>query len=313
MNKYLLIFAALVLAVSGCEGNLGDDQDGSGQSGSGQVDNNDGQGGSGNKPSAEGNLVARIVEEYIYSGEENDGVSRNIMDFTYDGNGNVTKITYDDSGEGLEDDIWYYEFKYDKDKIILSEIYPFDPGENYEMEFRLDGDGNIELFEGIWSDGKDGVEKEWGTVRYDSEGYVISGEYNETGQTPDVCSAEWKNGNLVRIKDEFAGADMEYSNPDFTNSKEKINLDLGWMISESESYYLFISESCGMMGMIGRMGCRSRLYMTKEYDKASWGSDASYTYEYDEQGRPVKVHKVSVPHSETGDRVKKTTYTITYK
>ena len=61
----------------------------------------------------------------------------------------------------------------------------------------------------------------------------------------------------------------------------------------------------------GYMGKRSALYMTEERDMYS-GDYYTYTYEYDEMDRPVKICKVR--HTDDTYYVSEEyTYTITYR
>ena len=102
---------------------------------------------------------------------------------------------------------------------------------------------------------------------------------------------------------------MKYDNPDYVNTPT-INLDLSYLICSTEWVDCFMMSGLYLQPF-SYMGKRSALYMTEERDMYS-GDYFTYTYEYDELGRPVKIHKVR--HTDDTSYVSEEyTYTITYK
>ena len=231
--------------------------------------------------------------------------------FEYDEKGRVTSVrTEDPEADGTN------EITYGDGTVTI-----YTTGEDgYEETsvFTLNEAGNVESYTYENNEG----ESSKGTIVYDADGYAKYGTRTtvypnsdfESGEWTDT--AEWEDGNLVRAcMGSLAGepdrttAVMKYDNPDYVNAP-MINIDLSYIVCSTEWLDCFMMDGLNLKPF-GYMGKRSALYMTEERDMYS-GDYYTYTYDYDELGRPVTIHKVR--HTDDTYYVSEEyTYTITYK
>lgn len=242
-----------------------------------------------------------IVNNYVTSSGHASSIE-DIWYFTYDDNGRVIKMYTNDSADGV------VSLTYEGNNIIM-----VDEGEdNYvdKTTFTLGEDGYVTSFTSVENDQYTTT----GTLTY-SDGYVVEGRQTTSGSTTErIDKAEWENGNLIRVSSQGGGgyesgeSEMSYDNPNYVNNPN-INMDLNYAVCSTEWL------DCIMFGgrylqVFGYMGKRSALYMTEERDLNS-GDCYTYTYEFDELGRPITIKCVSTDseHYQSDEYI----YTITYK
>ena len=257
-------------------------------------------------------LVERIniLNEEVYSTGETHK-NENIYFFEYDEEGRVTSFYTEDLEEDGISTVTY------GDGTITIHFTGADSYEETDV-FTLNESGYVESYTYENNEG----ESSKGTIVYDADGYAKYGtrttvnphsEY-ESGEWTDT--AEWKDGNLVKAcmgsplgEPDKTTAVMKYDNPDYVNAP-MINLDLNYLICSTEWLDCLMMDGLYLQPF-GYMGKRSALYMTEERDMYS-GDYYTYTYDYDELGRPVTIHKVR--HTDDTYYVSEEyTYTITYK
>lgn len=247
-----------------------------------------------------------ILNEEVYSTSETHK-NEDIYFFEYDEKGRVTLVrTEDPEADGTN------EITYGDGTVTI-----YTTGEDgYEETsvFTLNEDGYVKSFSRKESSGES-VE---GTIVYDENGYVKSGTriVRSGSENEYTDTAEWEDGNLVKAcmgssvgEPDKTTAVMKYNNPDYVNTPT-INLDLNYLICSTEWLDCLMMDGLYLQPF-GYMGKRSALYMTEERDMYS-GDYYTYTYDYDELGRPVTIHKVR--HTDDTYYVSEEyTYTITYK
>lgn len=247
-----------------------------------------------------------ILNEEVYSTGETHK-NEDIYFFEYDEKGRVTLVrTEDPEADGTN------EITYGDGTVTI-----YTTGEDgYEETsvFTLNKDGYVKSFSRKESSGES-VE---GTIVYDENGYVKSGTriVRSGSENEYTDTAEWEDGNLVKAcmgssvgEPDKTTAVMKYNNPDYVNTPT-INLDLNYLICSTEWLDCLMMDDLYLQPF-GYMGKRSALYMTEERDMYS-GDYYTYTYDYDELGRPVTIHKVR--HTDDTYYVSEEyTYTITYK
>ena len=247
-----------------------------------------------------------ILNEEVYSTGETHK-NEDIYFFEYDEKGRVTLVrTEDPEADGTN------EITYGDGTVTI-----YTTGEDgYEETsvFTLNEDGYVKSFSRKESSGES-VE---GTIVYDENGYVKSGTriVRSGSENEYTDTAEWEDGNLVKAcmgssvgEPDKTTAVMKYNNPDYVNTPT-INLDLNYLICSTEWLDCLMMDGLYLQPF-GYMGKRSALYMTEERDMYS-GDYYTYTYDYDELGRPVTIHKVR--HTDDTYYVSEEyTYTITYK
>lgn len=247
-----------------------------------------------------------ILNEEVYSTGETHK-NEDIYFFEYDEKGRVTLVrTEDQEADGTN------EITYGDGTVTI-----YTTGEDgYEETsvFTLNKDGYVKSFSRKESSGES-VE---GTIVYDENGYVKSGTriVRSGSENEYTDTAEWEDGNLVKAcmgssvgEPDKTTAVMKYNNPDYVNTPT-INLDLNYLICSTEWLDCLMMDGLYLQPF-GYMGKRSALYMTEERDMYS-GDYYTYTYDYDELGRPVTIHKVR--HTDDTYYVSEEyTYTITYK
>lgn len=247
-----------------------------------------------------------ILNEEVYSTGETHK-NEDIYFFEYDEKGRVTLVrTEDPEADGTN------EITYGDGTVTI-----YTTGEDgYEETsvFTLNKDGYVKSFSRKESSGES-VE---GTIVYDENGYVKSGTriVRSGSENEYTDTAEWEDGNLVKAcmgssvgEPDKTTAVMKYNNPDYVNTPT-INLDLNYLICSTEWLDCLMMDGLYLQPF-GYMGKRSALYMTEERDMYS-GDYYTYTYDYDELGRPVTIHKVR--HTDDTYYVSEEyTYTITYK
>lgn len=247
-----------------------------------------------------------ILNEEVYSTGETHK-NEDIYYFEYDEKGRVTLVrTEDPEADGTN------EITYGDGTVTI-----YTTGEDgYEETsvFTLNEDGYVKSFSRKESSGES-VE---GTIVYDENGYVKSGTriVRSGSENEYTDTAEWEDGNLVKAcmgssvgEPDKTTAVMKYNNPDYVNTPT-INLDLNYLICSTEWLDCLMMDGLYLQPF-GYMGKRSALYMTEERDMYS-GDYYTYTYDYDELGRPVTIHKVR--HTDDTYYVSEEyTYTITYK
>ncbi len=247
-----------------------------------------------------------ILNEEVYSTGETHK-NEDIYFFEYDEKGRVTLVrTEDPEADGTN------EITYGDGTVTI-----YTTGEDgYEETsvFTLNEDGYVKSFSRKESSGES-VE---GTIVYDENGYVKSGTriVRSGSENEYTDTAEWEDGNLVKVcmgssvgEPDKTTAVMKYNNPDYVNTPT-INLDLNYLICSTEWLDCLMMDGLYLQPF-GYMGKRSALYMTEERDMYS-GDYYTYTYDYDELGRPVTIHKVR--HTDDTYYVSEEyTYTITYK
>lgn len=247
-----------------------------------------------------------ILNEEVYSTGETHK-NEDIYFFEYDEKGRVTLVrTEDPEADGTN------EITYGDGTVTI-----YTTGEDgYEETsvFTLNEDGYVKSFSRKESSGES-VE---GTIVYDENGYVKSGTriVRSDSENEYTDTAEWEDGNLVKAcmgssvgEPDKTTAVMKYNNPDYVNTPT-INLDLNYLICSTEWLDCLMMDGLYLQPF-GYMGKRSALYMTEERDMYS-GDYYTYTYDYDELGRPVTIHKVR--HTDDTYYVSEEyTYTITYK
>ena len=257
-------------------------------------------------------LVERvnILNEEVYSTGETHK-NENIYFFEYDEEGRVTSFYTEDLEEDGISTVTY------GDGTITIHFTGADSYEETDV-FTLNESGYMESYTYENNEG----ESSKGTIVYDADGYAKYGtrttvnphsEY-ESGEWTDT--AEWEDGNLVKAcmgsplgEPDKTTAVMKYDNPDYVNTPT-INLDLNYLICSTEWLDCLMMDGLYLQPF-GYMGKRSALYMTEERDMYS-GDYYTYTYDYDELGRPVTIHKVR--HTDDTYYVSEEyTYTITYK
>lgn len=247
-----------------------------------------------------------ILNEEVYSTGETHK-NEDIYFFEYDEKGRVTLVrTEDPEADGTN------EITYGDGTVTI-----YTTGEDgYEETsvFTLNEDGYVKSFSRKESSGES-VE---GTIVYDENGYVKSGTriVRSGSENEYTDTAEWEDGNLVKAcmgssvgEPDKTTAVMKYNNPDYVNTPT-INVDLNYLICSTEWLDCLMMDGLYLQPF-GYMGKRSALYMTEERDMYS-GDYYTYTYDYDELGRPVTIHKVR--HTDDTYYVSEEyTYTITYK
>lgn len=296
------------------------------------------------EPDGEKYFVKRIDEiRHNSSG----GTDTNIIYFEYDESGRIALVKADEGGEGDEKDMYYTAYEFGGNTITVRQYYLGDnaaramlkmPESNvcrhflktratYGQEdvtvFTLDEEGKATVIDYEWYDGR-GVVAGSANVQYDENGYLIGGTESYTvsynpGQVYEfVSKAEWLNGNLVKVMQDGGAensednmAEMRYENSAYINNS-KVNLDFTWIICESEWMNCFITDMASTANIFGYMGKHSELMMTHESDRIYYGSNAQYTYEYDDLQRPVKIYKECVPHDDSFGSGSTYTYLITY-
>lgn len=259
-------------------------------------------------------LVERIniLNEEVYSTGETHK-NEDIYYFEYDDAGRVVSINTDDPEVDGTNTLTY------GDGTITMHTTGED-GYEENAVFVLNEAGYVESYtDKVNYGGSDEEESSEGTIVYDADGYakygtrttVYSGSESEWNDT-----AEWEDGNLVRAcmgspvgEPDKTAAVMKYDNPDYVNTPT-INLDLSYIVCSTEWLDCFMLDGL-YLKPFGYIGKRSALYMTEERDMYS-GDYYTYTYDYDELGRPVTIHKVR--HTDDTYYVSEEyTYTITYK
>lgn len=251
-----------------------------------------------------------ILNEEVYSTGETHK-NEDMYYFEYDEKGRVTSVrTEDPEADGTN------EITYGDGTVTI-----YTTGEDgYEETsvFTLNEAGNVESYTYENNEG----ESSKGTIVYDADGYAKYGTRTtvypnsdfESGEWTDT--AEWEDGNLVRAcmgspagEPDRTTAVMKYDNPDYVNAP-MINIDLSYIVCSTEWLDCLMMDGLYLQPF-GYMGKRSALYMTEERDMYS-GDYYTYTYDYDELGRPVTIHKVR--HTDDTYYVSEEyTYTITYK
>ena len=248
-----------------------------------------------------------ILREAVYSTGETFK-NEDIYYFGYDDEGRVVSLTTEDPEADGTNKLTY------GDGTITFYFAGEDAYEETAI-FTLNEDGNVESYT---QEDNEGYTEE-GTIVYDEDGYVKYG--TRTVAYPDSKSewtdtAEWEDGNLVRAcmgspagEPDRTTTVLKYDNPDYVNPSS-INLDLSYLVCSTE-WLDCLMMSGTYLQPFGYMGKRSALYMTEERDMYS-GDYYTYTYEYDELDRPVKICKVR--HTDDTYYVSEEyTYTITYR
>ena len=228
--------------------------------------------------------------------------NEDIYYFTYDSDGRVTSYYTEDSEDGI------YRVTYENNTIVID----FEGEGNYteRSTFTLGEDGYVTNFTSVENDRFTTT----GTLTY-ADGYVREGRLTTSESDEErIDRAVWENGNLVKVESlipymDNTAAEISYDNPNYVNNP-KINLDLNYLIGHSEWLECFMFGGLYLQPF-GYIGQRSALYMTEERDLYD-GSYYTYTYQFDELGRPVEIHKVC--HTNDPYYVSEEyTYTITYK
>lgn len=256
-------------------------------------------------------LVERIniLNEEVYSTGETHK-NENIYFFEYDEEGRVTSFYTEDLEEDGISTVTY------GDGTITIHFTGADSYEETDV-FTLNESGYVESY--MYKDNDNNTDYTTGTITYDEDGYAKSAirtEIYSDGENKWTDTAEWEDGNLVRActgsplgEPDKTTAVMKYNNPDYVNTPT-INLDLNYLICSTEWLDCLMMDGLYLQPF-GYMGKRSALYMTEERDMYS-GDYYTYTYDYDELGRPVTIHKVR--HTDDTYYVSEEyTYTITYK
>ena len=277
-------------------------------------------------------LVSRIDVEYKQldtNGDIIDNYDESILYFEYDDNGRVTSIYTDENGDGTVNMLSY---EYDDDKIVV--VYETNVETEYRVEatYTLGEDGYVTSFISEQS-GTFGSYTTTGTLTY-SDGYVVEGirlEAEDTWEETCVDTAVWDNGNLVEVSHSYIFeeslpslsdmfnevsvgkatevSEMSYDNPDYVNNTD-INLDLNYLVASTVVVDMMFGNGNTYPALFGYMGKRSALYMTKEYNRST-GVYYTYTYQFDELGRPITV--VSTETYTKPAYTIENTYKITYQ
>lgn len=263
-------------------------------------------------------LVARIdeVHKRVTAEMGTESEDRNIYYFEYDDQNRLVKQTTDDSGTGKGEDMIYTSFAYESGKIVITEK---GYGSADVSTFVLRDDGYVETFSIVNDEGAGKTTEKSGLVVYE-DGFVqtCNRTYrNQVGETMEyVDEAEWKNGNLVKVTNDLYNAnnnryvaEMRYDNAEYVNNPN-INFDLNWVVCNTEWLDCFAFGG-RYLQPYGYLGKRSQLYMTAEYDRYREGYYDTYTYEFDQLGRPVTIVRTS--HGSDYYAKNETVFTITYK
>lgn len=266
---------------------------------------------------------------FIQADSDDSGVGDESEIYTttcqYDGNTIMVSQFYPyDDKEMTEPSTGTAEGSYVRKPLLRTRTASVD--EPYVTIYTLGADGYATSFAYEWYDDEEKLTGS-GTAEYDAEGYLIGGTekyiwsyptYSEEGDLQ--TRGTWQEGNLVKVVLEdhaehlSDAAEMTYDNPDYINNPE-VNLDLTWIICDSYALSAFPAEGGGVLNAFGYMGKRGAHLMTRErYSSVSGSStydtEVTYTYEYDDLNRPVKVYKKL--YYDYSDSVTEYTYTITY-
>lgn len=254
-----------------------------------------------------------ILREEVYSTGETFK-NEDIYYFEYDDAGRVVSLTTEDpEADGIS------TLTYGDGTITMHTTG--EGGYEEDAVFMLNEAGYVESYTDNVIYGDSGEEESGeGTIVYDADGYAKSGThttvYSGSESSKWTDTAEWEDGNLVRAcmgspvgEPDKTTAVLKYDNPDYVNTPT-INLDLSYIVCSTEWLDCFMMDGL-YLKPFGYMGKRSALYMTEEHDMYS-GDYYTYTYEYDELDRPVKICKVR--HTDDTYYVSEEyTYTITYR
>lgn len=238
-----------------------------------------------------GKLISKVVvtEEYNKFPEEDEDTSYEMI-FTYDEQNRLTKIT----GE------YFCSYTYSDETIIEKD------GEK-EYTYTI-ANGRIES----WST-EDLDKKQSGEHHYDKNGYLTLVDMTtnvKNGTEPakleqDFC--EWKEGNMVQAGEK--DSDRCYTSIEYGDIDNTANLDLNFLLTETEWLDFFAFDDVRMMKATGYMGKRSAKLMTKVTDH--YNNDY-YTYEY-KMNDDQTIESVSVVSQKAdGTVTKKEKYTLTY-
>lgn len=278
---------------------------------------------SGEIPEVDGKryLVSRIesVHEMIVASTGAKETDIEVFTFEYDDQNRIVRMQEDETDFSGDKEKSGYTFQY-MDNMILMKSFSNDPSDDYdEATFTLGADGNITVYEiNEFEDNN----RSWytsGKLFYNEEGYVIKADLKvETGngeKEDQIDKAVWENGNLVKVYEDAYGEESEktvttlsYDDPGYVNS-DKINLDLNFLICDTEWLDCW-AFSGRYIKPFGFMGKRSKNLMTEEYE--SYRQEyCTYTYDFNEEGLPVKIVKT---RHEKPDYFSKNeiTYTVTY-
>ena len=297
LTAILSLFFFTACSESDTDGDTDDEQETESSAGSDDTSAGTGSGGS-TSPLylvTQINVVNKRVTVGGYSSSYED-----IWYFEYDDAGRVTSMYTNDSGDGT------VSITYGDGEIVM--VTEGEDGYREETTFTLGEDGYVTSYTSV-EDNSYSQYTYTGTLTY-SDGYVVKGiRQSGTGGTY-TDTAVWEDGNLVKVSYSYTDnsvSEMSYDNPDYVNNTN-ISLDLNYVVCSTEWL------DCMMFGgrylqPYGYMGKRSALYMTEEYDRY-WGDRYTYTYQFDELGRPV-----TIVCSCSGDSYyvsDEYTYTITY-
>lgn len=267
------------------------------------------------------NSIVRVQETVVASTGERE-IDTETYSYTYDELNRIVKVREDETLNNGSKEYREEYYTYEGRKIFSRSSSSYDNDEVDDAVYTLGTDDNIIDYKiQEFESGSRSWETK-GSLFYDSDGYVMAAAMtvvNSDNETEDERDeAVWKDGNLVRVYDEYLGegrenvySEMSYENPEYVNNPD-INLDLNFVVCDTEWLDCF-AFSGRYIKPYGHIGKRSKNYMTREYDSSN-GNYFIYEYEFDERGLPVKVRKKRYEAQEkpyfSKDEI---TYTITYK
>lgn len=241
-----------------------------------------------------GKLISKIVvtEEYSEYAEEDEDDTYEMI-FTYDEQNRLIKIS-DAAGEA------FYSYTY-SNKTIIEKDY------EKEYTYTIDNDRIVS-----WST-EEPDEKQSGKHHYDENGYLTLVEKTrnvkngtepvETYTEQEFC--EWKEGNMVQAGEK--GNDKFYASMEYGDIDNTTNLDLNYLLPQTEMLWGLAFGEERMIKLLGYMGKRSAKLMTKETDDYR-----SHTYEY-KMNDDKTIGSISiVSHKADGTVTEKIKYTLTY-
>lgn len=257
-------------------------------------------------PSTESETAKYLVTSIERDHNSPGHTCKTIVYFEYDDQNRIVKQTAAEEGNGNSEDMYVTTFTYNESGFTMYGSYYDGSYEEYAT-FTTNEEGYVTAFTIEDNDGS-----YVGTMSYDSDNYLQQATRSSSSREY-TDMAYWENGNMVKVVNDIYGvgssdymAEMEYDNSDYVNNP-LLSIDLNWALSQSEWVGCF-GFGAMYVQYFGFVGQRSRLLMTTEYDRYyTNGKYYTYSYEFDDLNRPIKVVVL-----EDGNTDDVQTYTITY-
>lgn len=269
---------------------------------------------------SEGDVKGLVTKVTCKSWYENKDDGEYTVEFFYDQQGRVTRITQTETNEydtpqgeagtvlsKAEVTLTYgsgtasYYMAYSEDGMV-------NPNHWVKGSAKLDAQGRVLSGEYTDKDDDDEGDNEecYGTytLTYDANGYLVKSEGMD-GDDPLTETLKWDAGNLIEVNRGTEDGRELVDRVVYGSVKNNGNVDLNWLfVLSSEGFDFSTGDPNKVFAVLGLTGKRTANMPTKVTE--TWGDVDTFTYETTEKGVLTKIT------SKTDDGRSRDEYVITY-